>query len=194
MSFGFTNAPASFQSLMNDVLACFICNFMLIFDDILINNKSWSGHLQHVRTVLQCLREHHLVVKKRKCSFSTTTVTHLSHIIFSQGVAMDVKKVESFQAWQQPCSVHGFLGLTGYYRKFIRSYNDIAALLTQLLEKEAFCWTPVAFQALRMVMTTAPMLQQLDFSKAFTMHCNALRSGFGSSCTKAVNRLLSSAT
>jgi hypothetical protein len=67
MSFGFTNAPALFQSLMNYMLAGFICNFVLIFfDDILIYNKSWSGHLQHVSTVLQRLREHQLAVKKRK--------------------------------------------------------------------------------------------------------------------------------
>jgi hypothetical protein len=118
------------------------------------------------------------VVKKRKCSFGATTVTHLSHIIFTQGVAMDVKKVEALQAWLQPHSVRGFHGLIGYYKKFICSYDDIAAPLTQLLEKEAFCWTPTSFQALRTVITTAQVLQQPDFSKAFTMHCDALRSGF----------------
>jgi hypothetical protein len=141
MSFGLTNAPATFQALMNEVLYDFIRNFILVFfDDILIFSSSWSEHLQHVRAVLQRLREHQLAVKRSKCSFGTTAVAYLGHVISAQGVAMDAEKVEAVQAWPRPHTVRavrGFLGLTGYYRKFILSYGDIAAPLMQLLKKEA---------------------------------------------------------
>jgi hypothetical protein len=114
----------------------------------------WSERLQHVRAVPQWLRDNQLVVKRSKCSFGATTVAYLGHVISTQGVTMDVEKVEAMQAWS------GFLGLTGYYRKFIRSYGDIAAPLTKLL-KEAFSLTPAvaaAFDALKIALTTTPVL------------------------------------
>jgi hypothetical protein len=96
---------------------------------------------------------------------------------------MDAEKVEAVLAWSMSrmvSVVHGFLGLMGYYRKFIRSYGDIAATLTQLLKKEAFSWTPTAaFDALKMSLTTVPVLQLPDFTKPFMMDCNASGSGFG---------------
>jgi hypothetical protein len=104
MSFGLTNAPASFQALMNDVCA-----------------------------VLQRLHEHNLTVKRSKCAFDTMSVAYLGHVISAKGVAMDVDKVATVQAWLTPRMVrvmHDFLGLTGYYRKFFHSYGAIAAPLT----------------------------------------------------------------
>jgi hypothetical protein len=97
-----------------------------------------------MRDVLQCLRDHNLVVKWSKCSFGKTTVSYLGHVISTQGVAMDADKVEAVRSWPQPHTVHavhGFLGLTGYYRKSIHSYGEIVAPLTQLLKQEAFRWT-----------------------------------------------------
>jgi hypothetical protein len=138
MPFGLTNAPATIQALMNDVLHDFIRVFILVFfNDILIFSDSWSSHLQHVRAVLQRLQEHSLAVKQSKCSFGATTVQYLGHVISVQGVAMYADKVEAVCAWPLPWTVRairGFLRLTGYYRKFIQSYGDIAASLTQLLK------------------------------------------------------------
>jgi hypothetical protein len=109
---------------MNDVLQDFICDFVLVFfDDILIYNNSWSAHLRHSRAVLDKLCEHKLAVKRSKCSFGASSVGYLGHVISTHDVAMDVNKVEAVRAWQQPRSVHavrGFLGLTGYYRTFLR--------------------------------------------------------------------------
>jgi hypothetical protein len=134
MSFSLTNAPASFQALMNDVLQDFIRVSMLIFfDDILIFNDSWSCHLQHVCAVLQQLHEHNLAVKLSKCAFGTTSVAYLGHIISTKGVTMEADKVATVQAWLTPRTVrvmHNFLGLTGYYHKFFHSYGAIAAPLT----------------------------------------------------------------
>jgi hypothetical protein len=185
MPFGLTNAPATFQALMNDVLHDFIRVFVLVFfDDILIFSDSWSLHLQHVRVVLQRLWEHSLALKQSKCSFGATTVQCLGHVISDQGVAMDADKVEAVCVWPQPrtmCTVRGFLRLTGYYRKFIRSYGDIATPLTQLLKWEAFRWTPATtevFEVLKAALTSVPMLQLSDFSKPFVVDCDASGAGF----------------
>lgn len=98
---------------------------------------------------------------------------------------MDKAKVEAVLAWPQPRSVRavrGFLGLAGYYRRFIRNYGAIATPLTKLLRKEAFQWTAeatAAFQALQRALTTAPVLQLPDFACAFVVECDASGSGFG---------------
>jgi hypothetical protein len=142
-----------------------------------------------VCAVLQRLREHSLVVKWSKCSFGATTVQYLGHVISDQGVAMDADKVEAVRAWPLSQTGHadrGFLGLTGYYRKSIRSYGDIAASLTQLLEREALRWMPAAteaFEALKAALTSAPMLQLPDFSKPFVVDCDASGAGFCAEAT-----------
>jgi hypothetical protein len=106
MPFGLTNAPATFQAMMSDVLHDFIHHFVLVFfNNILIFSSSWSSHLQHVRTVLQHLREHRLKVKRSKCAFGTTSVTYLGHVISGQGVTMDVEKIEAVKAWPLPRTV-----------------------------------------------------------------------------------------
>jgi hypothetical protein len=128
------------------------------------------------------LREHSLAVKQSKCSFGASTVAYMGHVISAEGVAMDADKVAEVHAWPTPHTVQavsGFLGLTGYYRKFIRGYRDIAALLTQLLKQESFRWSSAAmaaFDALKNALTSAPVLQLLDFDKLFVVDCDA--SGF----------------
>jgi hypothetical protein len=186
MPFGLTNAPTTFQALMNDTLQDFIRVFALVFfNDILIFSNSWSEHLQHVWAVLQRLREHHLTVKRSKCSFGTTSVGYLGHIISAQEVTMDAEKVEAVWAWPPPRTVHtvrGFLSLTCYYRKFICSYAEIAAPLTQLLKKGAFSWSLEAaatFELLKVALTTASVLQLPDFTASFIVDCDASGSGFG---------------
>jgi hypothetical protein len=117
MPFRLSNAPTTFQALVNDVLSDFIRHFILVFfDDILVYNNSWSSHLQHVRPVLLRLREHQLVVKRSKCAFVIVTVAYLGHVISKHGVTMDAEKVEAVWAWLPSCTVHivrGFLRLTG---------------------------------------------------------------------------------
>lgn len=113
----------------------------MFFDDILIYSSSYTEHLQHLRSVLSVLRSNDLHVKRSKCSFATTSVNYLGHVISSEGVAMDSAKVQAVANWPQPRSVRGrrgFLGLAGYYRRFINNFGAIAFPLTQLLKKDAF--------------------------------------------------------
>ena len=120
-----------FQALMNDVLQSFLRWFVLVFfDDILIYSSSWSEHLQHIRLVFDVLRTHDFHLKHSKCSFGSSSVTYLSHVISAGGVTMDSAKVEAVASWPEPRSargVRGFLGLAGYYRKFIWDFGAIAA-------------------------------------------------------------------
>jgi hypothetical protein len=153
MSFGFTNAPSTFHALMNMVLQPFLCHCVLVFfNDILIYNRTWAEHLQHVQAVLAMLREHGPVLKKSKCRFGERRVQYLGHVITDGEVAMDEDKITAVQAWPRPRFVKalcGFLGLTGYYRKFTHNYGLITAPLIALLKKEAFHWSDVATEALR---------------------------------------------
>lgn len=145
MPFGLCNSPATFQALMNDVLQPFLRRFILVFfDDILIFSSSWAEHLHHVRAVLAVLHQHRLFVKHSKCAFGEESISYLGHVISAAGVAMDPAKVQAVTDWPQPRSaraVRGFLGLVGYYRKFVKEYGSIAAPLTSLLRKDGFVWT-----------------------------------------------------
>ncbi|XP_066320654.1 uncharacterized protein [Miscanthus floridulus] len=108
MPFGLSNAPATFQALMNDVLRPYLCRSVLVsFDDILIYSSSWAKHLQHVNIVLHALRAHNLHLKRSKCSFGAASVAYLGHVISKDGVAMDVDKVAAVHAWPTPCSARG---------------------------------------------------------------------------------------
>jgi hypothetical protein len=142
MPFGLTNAPATFQALMNEVLRPFLRRFVLVFfDDILVYSSSWAEHLHHLHLVFTKLQEQNLVVKRSKCAFGERTVGYLGHVISKDGVAMDGAKVQAVLDWLQPRSVRDvrrFLGLAGYYRRFIKNYGTIAEPLTHLLRKGAF--------------------------------------------------------
>jgi len=186
MPFGLCNAPATFQALMNDVLRPFLRRFVLVFfDDILIYSGSWAEHLRHLRVVLAELRRHQLFVKRSKCAFGETSVSYLGHIISASGVAMDPAKVQAISDWPVPRStraVWGFLGLAGYYRKFVHNYGAVAAPLTALLKKEGFSWSDdaaAAFDALKSAVSSAPVLAMPDFAKPFTVECDASSRGFG---------------
>jgi hypothetical protein len=105
MLFGLCNAPATFQSLMNDVLRAYLRRFVLVFfDDILIYTASWVDHLWHLCVVLVVLRQHRLFVKRSKCSFGMDTVAYLGHTISGASVAMDPAKVQAIHDWPQPRS------------------------------------------------------------------------------------------
>ena len=124
-------------------------------------------------------------MKRSKCSFGIDSVGYLGHIISASGVAMDPAKVQAIHEWPRPRSaraVRGFLGLAGYYRKFVHNYGAIAAPLTALLKKEGFTWNDDAaatFTALKGAVTSAPVLALPDFSRPFIVECDASTYGFG---------------
>lgn len=186
MPFGLTNAPASFQSLMNHVFHQQLCKSVLVFfDDILVYSPSWSAHLLHLEEVLQLLRQHCLFAKLSKCSFGLTKVDYLGHTVSGNGVEMDQSKVQAVLDWSSPTSIkqlRGFLGLTGYYRRFIQGYASIALPLTSLLKKDSFKWdaqADLAFQQLKQAITHAPVLALPDFTQPFTLETDASGSGIG---------------
>jgi hypothetical protein len=133
MPFGLTNAPATFQSLMNDLFRPYLRHFILVFfDDILVYSRSWTDHLTHLQTVLQILSVNSLFAKMSKCQFGVLRVSYLGHIISEQGVAVDPAKIQAVIDWPPPTTakgVRGFLGLAGYYRKFIRHFGGIARMV-----------------------------------------------------------------
>jgi hypothetical protein len=186
MPFGLCNAPSTFQSLMNHVFRPFLRHFVLVFfDDILIYSKTWKDHLTHVDQVLSLLAQHQLFLKQSKCAFGASEVEYLGHLVGKDGVRVDPKKIEAMQDWPHPKtlkSLRGFLGLTGYYRKFVKNYGKIADPLMALLKKNSFTWTPAAaqaFQTLKMAMCTTPVLALPDFTKTFVLECDASGKGIG---------------
>jgi hypothetical protein len=186
MAFGHCNASATFQVLMNDVLRPFLCWFVLVFfDDILIYNKTWADYLRHLRGIFSELRQQQLFVKRTKYAFGATSVAYLDHVISEAGVAMDPAKVHAIHEWPAPRSaraVRDFLGLAGYYRKFVHNFGTIVAPLTAVLKKDGFEWFDAAaatFDALKAAASSAPILAMPDFTKPFIVECDALSHGLG---------------
>jgi hypothetical protein len=136
-----------------------------------------------VDQVLQLLVNHQLFLKRSKCAFGVSKVEYLGHIVSHDGVHVDPKKIEAMKDWPHPKtlkSLRGFLGLTSYYKSFIRNYGKIAAPLTTLLKKNAFSWNEVVeqgFQDLKNVMCTTPVLTLPDFTKTFVLECDASGKG-----------------
>ena len=187
MSFGLTNAPSYFMYLMNNVFMDCLDKFVVVFiDDVLIYSRSEEEHEKHLRVVLERLRAHQLYAKFSKCEFWLKQVDFLGHVISTEGVAMDPAKVESVLSWKQPKNVseiRSFLGLAGYYRRFIEDFSRIARPMTQLLKKDKkFEWSEAceaSFQELKRRLTTGPVLVLPDIQQDFEVYCDASQQGLG---------------
>lgn len=187
MPFGLTNAPASFQSVMNKIFAPLLRKSVLVFmDDILVYSKTLEEHLDHLSQVFGILQEHKFFIKRSKCVFAQQELEYLGHIISASGVATDPTKIQAVLNWPTPSNLkdlRGFLGLTGYYRRFIRHYGMLSRPLTQLLKKGIqFQWTSVAqdaFLLLKQALTQAPLLAVPNFSKQFILETEASDQGIG---------------
>jgi hypothetical protein len=187
MPFGLTNAPATFQAIMNTIFAPMLRKFVLVFmDDILVYSRNLQEHANHLKQVFQLLQDNQLYIKQSKCSFTQPQLEYLGHIIGVNGVATDREKITTVHQWPTPTSakqVRSFLGLTGYYRKFIRQYGIISRPLSDLLKKHTiFLWTTIhqaSFEALKQALVTALVLKLPDFSQQFSIEIDACDTGVG---------------
>ncbi|KAL0560668.1 hypothetical protein IC582_001078 [Cucumis melo] len=187
MSFGLTNAPAVFMDLMNRVFREFLDTFVIVFiDDILIYSKTETEHEEHLRMVLQTLRDNKLYAKFSKCEFWLKQVSFLGHVVSKDGVSVDPAKIEAVTGWTRPSTVsevRSFLGLAGYYRRFVENFSRIATPLTQLTRKGApFVWSKAcedSFQTLKQKLVTAPVLTVPDGSGSFVIYSDASKKGLG---------------
>ncbi|KAD4981870.1 hypothetical protein E3N88_18541 [Mikania micrantha] len=187
MPFGLTNAPAVFMDLMNQVRKPYLDQFVIVFiDDILIYSRNEKEHEQHLKIVLELLKEERLYAKFSKCEFWLREVQFLGHVINSDGIHVDPAKIEAIKNWDVPTTpteIRSFLGLAGYYRRFISNFSKIALPLTKLTQKsEPFVWTQKqeeAFQTLKQRLCNAPILTLPEGNDDFVVYCDASHHGLG---------------
>jgi len=181
LPFGLTNAPATFMHLMHQALRPFLDEFALVFlDDILIYSRTKEEHEQHVKRVLDVLREQKLYAKESKCEFFKTEVEFLGHHVGRAGVRMMEDKVQAIREWPTPATVRdvrAFLGTAGYYRKFIKDFSALAAPLSELTKDTVkFEWAAPqqqAFLRLKEAVAAGPVLILPDPSLPFVVHTDA---------------------
>ncbi|GJV34473.1 putative reverse transcriptase domain-containing protein [Tanacetum coccineum] len=187
MPFGLTNAPAVFMDLMNRVCKPYLDKFVIVFiDDILIYSKNKQEHEEHLKLILELLKKEELYAKFSKCEFWIPKVQFLGHVIDSQGIHVDPAKIESIKDWASPKSpteIRQFLGLAGYYRRFIKGFSKIAKPMTKLTQKKVkFVWgdkQEAAFQLLKQNLCSAPILALPGGSEDFIAYCDASKKGLG---------------
>ncbi|GJX95246.1 ty3-gypsy retrotransposon protein [Tanacetum coccineum] len=197
MPFGLTNAPSTFQATMNRLFAPYLRKFVIVFfDDILVYITTLAAHLEHLECVFNCLQEHQFYVKKTKYVFGAETLEYLGHMISGREVEMDPKKVIAVRDWPEQttqCQVRGFLGLAGYYRRFIKGYATMAAPLMELLRKDGFRWggqKATTFQEIKQQLSTTPILSLPNFKQEFVVEADASDYGIGAVLLQH-NRLIS---
>jgi hypothetical protein len=181
MMFGLCNAPASFQRMMNEIFAGEIRGGVVIIyiDDILIFTDDLEEHRKVVRRVLRRLEENNLFLKPEKCEFETSRTQFLGMIIEPGKVEMSPKKVSAVTEWPTPTckrDLQRFLGLTNYYRQFIKGFADIARPLHKLTGAVPWVWSKEqeeAFKGLKKALTTAPILIMPDEDEPFRIETDA---------------------
>ncbi|GJY81839.1 putative reverse transcriptase domain-containing protein [Tanacetum coccineum] len=181
MPFGLTNAPAVFMDLMNRVCKPYLDKFVIVFiDDILIYSKNKQEHAEHLKLILELLKKEQLYAKFSKCEFWIPKVQFLGHVIDSQGIHVDPAKIESVKDWASPKSateIRQFLGLAGYYRRFIEGFSKIAKPMTKLTQKKIkFDWSDkaeAAFQLIKQKLCSAPILALPEGNEDFIAYCDA---------------------
>ena len=187
MPFGLTNAPAAFMDLMNRVFHPYLDQFVVVFaDDILVYYKDAQDHKQHLKIVLHIMREKKLFAKLSKCDFWLKEVSFLGHIVSTEGISVDLAKVEATVSWKPPqnvIEVRSFLGVAGYYRRFVKGFSVIASTLTKLLWKWVkFEWDDKcqsSFEQLKKILVEAPMLTQPTLGREYTLYSDVSRIGLG---------------
>ncbi|GJR51364.1 hypothetical protein Tco_1401885 [Tanacetum coccineum] len=187
MPFGLTNAPAMFMDLMNQVCKPYLDKFVIVFiDDILIYSKSKQEHEEHLKIILELLKKEELYAKFSKCEFWIPKVQFLGHVIDNKGIHVDPAKIESVKDWaspKTPTEIRQFLGLAGYYRRFIEGFSKIAKPMTKLTQKKVkFEWgdkQEAAFQLLKQKLCSAPILALPEGSEDFIVYCDASIKGLG---------------
>jgi hypothetical protein len=185
--FGLTNAPVVFICLMNVIFGNYLDKFVIVFlDDILIYSEFEEEHEHHLRLVLQVLREHQLYSKLSKCYFYQKQIHYLGHIILEQGIAVDPEKIKAIRGLPTPINVskvRSFMGLVGYYRRFIVGISKIAHHVTSLQKKGTkFEWTPKCeenFNLLKELLTSARVLKIVDPNESFVVCIDACKEGLG---------------
>ncbi|RVW59010.1 Transposon Tf2-2 polyprotein [Vitis vinifera] len=173
MPFGLTNAPAAFMDLMNRVFKPYLDQFVVVFiDDILVYSRSREEHEGHLSIVLQTLRDKQLYAKLKKCEFWLDRISFLGHVVSNDGISVDPGKVDAVANWRRPSTVteiRSFLGLAGYYRRFIEGFSKIALPLTKLTQKGVkFEWSDdceCSFQELKNRLVSAPILTILQHGR-----------------------------
>jgi hypothetical protein len=183
--FGLTNAPTTFMCLMNNVLNKFLDIFVLVFiDDILIYSKNREEHEEHIKLVLQVLREHQLYANFSKCDFFHKQLHYSGHVISEEGVAIDPNKIKYIMEWPTPKDVfdiRSFMGLAGHYRRFIKGFSKIGCPINVLQRKGVkFTWTfecEERFQELKFLLTHALVLKIAYLDDDFLMCTNSYKEG-----------------
>ena len=204
MAFGLTNAPATFQRLMERCMGELNLRECLIFlDDILIFSVTFEEHIRRLEAVFSRLHEHGLKLKPSKCEFFKSSVKYLGHVVSEHGVETDPDKIKALTDWPVPHNIktlRSFLGFTGYYRRFVKDYAKLVKPLNDLLighptnkqalqnqkkkKKKSIPWQwgesqQAAFDMLKLKLSTPPVLAYADFSKSFVIHTDASREGLG---------------
>ncbi|GKA34004.1 putative reverse transcriptase domain-containing protein [Tanacetum coccineum] len=184
MSFGLTNAPAVFMDLMNRVCKPYLGKFIIVFIDDILYSCNKEEH--HLRIILELLKKAKLYAKFSKCDFWISIVQFLRHVIDSQGIHFDPAKIEAVNNWASPTTpteVRQFLGLAGYYRRFIKDFSKIAKSLTELTQKnKKYIWgenQESAFQLLKQKLCEAPILALPEGNDDFVIYCDASHQGLG---------------
>ncbi|GJS09758.1 putative reverse transcriptase domain-containing protein [Tanacetum coccineum] len=181
MPFGLTNAPAVFMDLMNRVCKPYLDKFVIVFtDDILIYSRNKEEHAYHLRIILELLKKEELYAKFSKCDFWISIMQFLGHVTDSQGIYVDPAKIEAVKNWASPTTptkIRQFLGLAGYYQRFIKDFSKIAKSLTELTQKnKKYIWgedQESAFQLLKQKLYEAPILALPEGNDEFFVYCDA---------------------